>query len=172
MDQKKPAWLKPDKDIPQQSHQDDRVLEAILIQSRYVCTMVQHIVLLANVNERYIASQSSMQPMQSRPWSIYGMFLHCPGFSIQLIVRQDCRSVRGVAEGVCGNCRVWDKSVACSFNKSIIEQERIIDKATEELEDLKPGTNEEIEAGEAREREEIVGGHRLRQGVLPKKYCT
>jgi hypothetical protein len=40
MDQKKPAYLKPAKEIPRQSHQDDRVLEAVLIQSRYVCTMV------------------------------------------------------------------------------------------------------------------------------------
>jgi hypothetical protein len=79
--------------------------------------------------------------------------------------------VPGVAEGVCGNCRVWDKSVACSFNKSIKDQERIVDKAIDELEDLKPGTDNEIEAGTARERDEIIGGHRLRQGVLLKKYC-
>lgn len=39
MEQKKPAYLKPDREIPRQSHQDDRVLEAVLIQTRYVCTM-------------------------------------------------------------------------------------------------------------------------------------
>jgi len=38
MDQKNLAYVKPDKDIPRQSHQDDGVLEAVLIQSRYVCT--------------------------------------------------------------------------------------------------------------------------------------
>jgi hypothetical protein len=80
--------------------------------------------------------------------------------------------VPGVAEGVCGNCRVWDKSVACSFNRSIREQGKIIAKAAEELEDLRAGTDEEIEAGTARERKEIIGGHALRQGVLPKKYCS
>jgi hypothetical protein len=51
MDQKNLACLKPDRDIPQQSQQDSRVLEAVLIQSRYVCTMVKHIALLANVNK-------------------------------------------------------------------------------------------------------------------------
>lgn len=78
----------------------------------------------------------------------------------------------GVAEGVCGNCRVWDKSVGCSFNRSIREQAKIIEKAAEELEDLKAGTDDEIENGWARERAEVIGGHRLRQGVLPKKYCS
>ena len=62
--------------------------------------------------------------------------------------------------------------MSCSFNKSIKEQERIIDKAIEELEDLKAGTEAEIEDGTARKREEVIGGHRLRQGVLPKKYCS
>jgi len=42
----------------------------------------------------------------------------------------------------------------------------------EELEGLKAGTEAEIENGTAREREELIGGHKLRQGVLPKKYCS
>jgi hypothetical protein len=79
--------------------------------------------------------------------------------------------VSGIAEGVCANCRIWDKSVGCSFNKSIQAQEKLIEKSAEELEDLKAGTDDEVEAGTARERDEIIGGHRLRQGVLPKKYC-
>lgn len=78
----------------------------------------------------------------------------------------------GVAQGVCGNCRVWDKSASCSFNRSIKDQAKIVDKVMDELEDLKAGTDDEVESGTAREREEIIGGHRLRQGVLPKKYCA
>jgi hypothetical protein len=62
--------------------------------------------------------------------------------------------------------------VGCSFNKSIQEQERIIEKSAEKLEDLKAGTDNEVEAGTARGRDEIIGGYRLRQGVLPKKYCS
>jgi hypothetical protein len=77
MDQKSPAWLKPDSDLPRKTQQVDRVLEAVLIQSRYVCTMEQHIALLANVNKRYVASQSRMHEMQSRPRTIQGMFLLC-----------------------------------------------------------------------------------------------
>ena len=42
----------------------------------------------------------------------------------------------------------------------------------DELEDLKVGTDDEVESGIAQEWEEIIGGHRLRQGVLPKKYCA
>ena len=86
MDQKSPVWLKPNKDLPRETHQVDRVLEAVLIQSRYVCTMGQHIALLADVNKRCIASQSSMHEMQSRPWTIQGMFLYCPSFQHPLIV--------------------------------------------------------------------------------------
>ena len=41
-----------------------------------------------------------------------------------------------------------------------------------EREDLKAGRSDEIETGKAREREEIIGGHRLRQRVLPKRYCA
>jgi len=80
--------------------------------------------------------------------------------------------VPGVAEGVCGNCRIWDKSVGCDFNKSIKQQQKIIEEATQELEGLKAGTDNEIEAGTAREREDRIGGYKLRKGVLPKKYCS
>ena len=78
----------------------------------------------------------------------------------------------GIAEGVCGNCRLWDKSVGCSFNRSVKEQARIMQKSMAEREDLKAGRSDEIETGKAREREEIIGGHRLRQRVLPKRYCA
>lgn len=66
---------------------------------------------------------------------------------------------------------MWDKSVRCSFNKSIKEQTRIVEKSMDEQENLKAGTSKEIEAGIARERKKIIGGHELRKGVLPKKYC-
>ena len=63
MDQKSPAWLKPDSDLPRKMQQVNQVLEVVLIQSQYVCTMEQHIALLANVNKRYVASQSHMHEM-------------------------------------------------------------------------------------------------------------
>ena len=77
IDQKSPAWLKPDSDLPRQTQQVNQVLEAVLIQSQYVCTMEQHITLLANVNKRYVALQLHMHEMQSRPWTIQGIFLLC-----------------------------------------------------------------------------------------------
>ena len=55
----------------------------------------------------------------------------------------------GVAQGVCGNCQVWDKLALCSFNRLIKEQVKIIDKVMDELEDLKAGTDDEVESGTA-----------------------